>query len=90
MPRPGPNIGEMTSCDEAIPAHVPFEVRRDVRVAAHRVEDLAERERELHFAHDRRSGRLVVQIRDFDGFVLRAIQPSEALDIMAGLAETYA
>ena len=40
--------------------------------------------RELHFAKDPNSGRIVVEVRDLDGNVLRVIPPSEALELMSG------
>ena len=33
---------------------------------------------------DDKSGRVIVQVRDLDGHVIRTIPPSEALDILSG------
>ena len=65
----------------------PDEVLDEVADAARRAEEFAERNRELHFAKDPSSGRIVVQVRDLDGNVLRTIPPSEALDVMSGFGE---
>ena len=65
----------------------PDEVLDGVADAAQRAQDFADRNRELHFAKDPSSGRIVVQVRDLDGNVLRTIPPSEALDVMSGLGE---
>ena len=67
-----------------IPAVPPEDVLRDVDVAAARADELWRDKRELHFAMDEASGRVVVQVRDLDGRVIRTIPPSEALDIMSG------
>jgi hypothetical protein len=62
----------------------PPEVLDEVDAAAARAEALAAANRELHFRLDDDSGRVVVEVRDLDGNVVRTIPPSEALDIMAG------
>jgi len=72
---------------DVIPASPPPEVADEVGAAALRVDQLRDADRELHFEKDARSGRIVVQVRDLDGTVVRTIPPSEALDIMSGLVE---
>jgi uncharacterized FlaG/YvyC family protein len=62
----------------------PPELLREVAAAAARAEDLWQQRRELHFEMDADSGRVVVQVRDLDGIVLRTIPASEALDVMSG------
>ena len=62
----------------------PPEVRREVQAAAGRAEQLRREQRELHFELDEDTGRVVVQVRDLDGRVIRTIAPSEALDVMSG------
>lgn len=65
------------------PAPTP-EARELVAMAADVVEQMRKNNRELHFSHDEDSGRLVIQVRDLDGTVLKTIPPSQALNIMAG------
>lgn len=72
---------------DVIPPAPPAEVLEDVAAAAERAEALAAANRELHFAKDPESGRIIVQVRDLDGNVVRTIPPSQALDVMSGLSE---
>lgn len=67
-----------------IPAVPPEDALREVDRAAARAEELWRDKRELHFAMDDDSGRVIVQVRDHEGRVIRTIPPSEALDIMSG------
>jgi uncharacterized FlaG/YvyC family protein len=67
-----------------IPAEPPAEVRAQVDAAAKRAADLAASNRELHFAKDEQSGRIVIQVRELDGRVIRTIPPSHALAFMTG------
>lgn len=67
-----------------IPATPPPDALREVGRAAARAEELWREQRELHFAVDDESGRVIVQVRDLDGRVIRTIPPSEALDVMSG------
>ena len=69
---------------DVIPASPPAEVREQVTEALERVQDLAADNRELHFSKDEATGRVIVEVRDFEGNVLRTIPPSEALDVMSG------
>lgn len=69
---------------DAIPASPPPDVIVDVGRAAARVEELAQANRQLHFEKDPTSGRIIVQVQDLDGNVLRTIPPSSALDVMSG------
>jgi FlaG protein len=84
---PAPGLVPAPRVDTAelsMPASPPPEVLDEVDAAAARAEALAASNRELHFRVDDASGRVVVEVRDFDGNVIRTIPPSEALDIMAG------
>jgi flagellar protein FlaG len=65
------------------PAPTP-EARELVAKAAEVVEQLHKNNRELHFKHDEDTNRLVIQVRDLDGNVLKTIPPSEAMNVMAG------
>lgn len=67
-----------------IPSQPPPDAMREVDRAAARAEELWNDQRELHFEMDDKSGRVIVQVRDLDGNVIRTIPPSEALDIMSG------
>jgi hypothetical protein len=67
-----------------IPATPPPDVLREVEAAGRRAEELWNARRELHFDVDQDSGRVVIQVRDPEGHVIRTIPPSEALDIMSG------
>ena len=67
-----------------IPATPPPDVLREVEAAGRRAEKLWNARRELHFDVDEDSGRVVIQVRDLEGHVIRTIPPSEALDIMSG------
>jgi len=62
------------------------DVRRHVDRAAEIVEQLHASNRELHFSKDEETGRVVIQVRDLDGNVLKTIPPSRALDVMSGAA----
>jgi flagellar protein FlaG len=69
-----------------IPASPPPDVLREVQAAGRRAAELAAQHRELHFEKDQASGRVIVQVRDLDGNVLRTIPPSHALAVMSGAA----
>jgi len=67
-----------------IPATPPPDALREVDRAAARADELWRDKRELHFAMDEDSGRVIVQVRDLEGRVIRTIPPSEALDVLSG------
>jgi flagellar protein FlaG len=67
-----------------VPATPPPDALREVDRAAQRAEDLWHDNRELHFEMDEESGRVIVQVRDREGAVIRTIPASEALDVLAG------
>jgi len=66
-----------------VPASPPAHVLCDVDRAARRVDELQDAHCELHFEMDA-DRRVVVQLRDLNGRVLRTIAPSEALEILSG------
>jgi len=68
----------------SLPAHPPTEVLDAIGAAAERAAELRAQNRELHFSKDEVSGRVIVQVRDLDGNVIRTIPPSGALAVMAG------
>jgi hypothetical protein len=74
---------EGTIVGEIPPAPTP-EARELVDKAAERVQQLAEQNRELHFSRDEASNRVVIEVRDLEGNVLKTIPPAKALDIMSG------
>jgi hypothetical protein len=67
-----------------IPAQPPIDALREVDRAAARAEELWKDKCELHFEMGEDSGRVIVQVRDLEGRVIRAMPPSEALDILSG------
>lgn len=63
---------------------LPTQVSAAIDRAFERVGELAAENRELHFARDEEAGRIIVQVRDLEGRVLRTIRNREALRVMAG------
>jgi hypothetical protein len=63
------------------------EVRTHVERAAQIAQDMADRNRELHFTQDEETGRVIIQVRDLQGTVIRTIPPSHALDMMSGAVQ---
>jgi flagellar protein FlaG len=68
----------------SMPASPPVEVLDAIGAAAERAAELRSQNRELHFRKDESTGRVIVQVRDLAGNVIRTIPPSSALEIMAG------
>ena len=66
-----------------LPASPPAHVLRDVARAAQRADELQDLGCELHFETDA-DHRVLVQVRDLKGRVLRTIPPSEALEVLSG------
>ncbi len=64
----------------------PPEVHAEVDRAAERVRELAAQNRELHFHKDEETGRVIVQVRDLEGNVIRTIPNEKALYVMEGAA----
>lgn len=59
-------------------------VWQEVDAAARYVDALHECGREVHFEIDPDSGRLVIQLRELDGGVLRELRPADAVAIAGG------
>jgi hypothetical protein len=70
--------------DIAVPSTPPAEIRPEIERASARYDELRAEQRELHFANDPDSGRLVIEVRDLNGNVMRTIPPSKALDVIGG------
>ena len=79
-----PPATERAASSSHVPETPPVEVRDAIGAAAARAAELRSENRELHFHKDATSGRVIVQVRDLAGNVIRTIPPSRALDIMAG------
>jgi uncharacterized FlaG/YvyC family protein len=69
---------------DIIPSTPPQDVLEQVTAAGQRFQELRDQQRELHFSHDDKTNRVVVQVRDLDGNVLRTIPPSKALEVISG------
>jgi flagellar protein FlaG len=67
-----------------IPPTPPEQVKAQVEAAARRAAEFAANNRELHFARDEETGRIIIQVRQLDGRVVRTIPPSHALALMTG------
>jgi FlaG protein len=68
----------------SLPPSPPPEVLDEVAAARDRAAELAANNRELHFSTDQDTGRVIVQVRDLQGNVIRTIPPSHALHVMSG------
>ena len=68
-----------------LPASPPVSVLEDMHTAARVAEELHAMKRELHF-ETTDNGRVIVQVRDLDGNVIRTIPAAKALDIAGGAA----
>jgi len=74
---------EDTIFDDVPPAPT-AEAREMVDKAAQRVQELQKSNRELHFSTDEKSNRVVIEVRDLEGNVIKTIPPAKALDILSG------
>jgi flagellar protein FlaG len=68
---------------DTLPASPPDSVHEEMFAAAQVANKLHEQARELHF-EALGNGRVVVQVRDLDGNVIRTIPAAKALDVAAG------
>jgi FlaG protein len=68
----------------SLPPSPPPELLDEVAAARDRAAELAANNRELHFSTDEETGRVIVQVRDLEGNVIRTIPPSHALQVVAG------
>jgi flagellar protein FlaG len=66
-----------------LPASPPPSVLEDMHAAARVAEELRAQKRELHF-ETTSNGRVIVQVRDLDGNVIRTIPPARALEVATG------
>jgi hypothetical protein len=70
---------------KTIPASPPPDLIDQVTTAARVAEELRAIGRELHFEPPASpGGRVVVQVRDMEGNVIRTVPPAEALEIASG------
>jgi len=83
QPRPTLQVVEGATVD-TLPSRPPVEVLQEMEAASARYDQLLSQQRELHFTHDPNQNRVVVEVRDLEGNVLRTIPPSKALDVIAG------
>jgi uncharacterized FlaG/YvyC family protein len=70
--------------DRDVPPAPTPEARELVNKAAEVVEQLHDANRELHFTKDKATNRVVIEVRDLDGNVLKTIPPAKALDVLSG------
>ena len=68
---------------DTLPASPPDSVLEEMFAASQVANTLHEQGRELHF-EPTGTGRVVVQVRDLDGNVIRTIPSGKALDVAAG------
>lgn len=62
----------------------PVEAQVQVDAAYERAIELASEQRELHFFRDEESGRIVVQVTDLEGKLIRTIPNAEMFDVLEG------
>jgi uncharacterized FlaG/YvyC family protein len=68
---------------DTLPASPPDSVLEEMFLASKMADKLHEQARELHF-ETTGSGRVIVQVRDLDGNVIRTVPPAKALDFAGG------
>jgi uncharacterized FlaG/YvyC family protein len=69
---------------DTTPSRPPIEVLAEMEAASRRYDELRSQQRELHFTRDEAANRVVVEVRDLEGNILRTIPPSKALEVIAG------
>lgn len=69
---------------DTLPGRPPAEVLREIEAASRRYDELRSQQRELHFTRDPSRNRVIIEVRDLEGNVLRTIPPSKALGVIAG------
>jgi flagellar protein FlaG len=69
---------------DTMPSRPPADVLTETEKAGARYDELRSHKRELHFRHDEHANRVVVEVRDLEGNVLRTVPPSKALEIISG------
>ena len=70
--------------NDTMPSRPPAVVLAEMEAASRRYDELRSQQRELHFKRDESANRVVVEVRDLEGNVLRTIPPSKALEVIAG------
>jgi FlaG protein len=70
--------------NDTMPSRPPAEVLAEMEAASRRYDELRSQQRELHFTRDEAANRVVVEVRDLEGNILRTIPPSKALEVIAG------
>jgi FlaG protein len=83
-PAAAPVAAPVDTVELSLPSSPPAEVLDAIGAAADRADELAATNRELHFEVDKDSNRVIIQVRDLDGNVIRTIPPKDALDVMSG------
>jgi FlaG protein len=68
----------------AVPPAPTAEAREMVDKAAEVVQAMHKQNRELHFSRDEITNRVVIEVRDLEGNVIKTIPPAKALDILSG------
>src|SRR5918999_547787 len=79
----GPESAQRGGRDLSMPSAPPAQLYAEMAVAAQRVGELREEDREVRFGIDDRR-RVVIEVRNLDGKVISSIRPREMLDIVAG------
>jgi hypothetical protein len=85
--RPETGVVESGTIVGAVPPAPTPEARELVAKAAAVVQAMHENNRELHFSTDETTKRVIIEVRDLDGNVLKTIPPKSALDFLTGDAE---
>ncbi len=89
-PVPGGSANPLAGLDAAVqvdvgvPGSPPDHLREEMAAANRRVDELREQGRELHFNADPESGRIVIEVTDLDGNVIRTIPASKLLEVAGG------
>ena len=88
VPKPAATAGpaaaapQVDTVELSVPAEPPPDVMEQVSAAARCAAELARNNRELHFRADEHSSRIIIEVRDMSGNVLRTIPPSKAVDLL--------
>jgi hypothetical protein len=85
--QPATRVVESGTIVGDVPPAPTAEARELVAKAADVVQRMHENNRELHFSTDATTKRVIIEVRDLDGNVLKTIPPKSALDFLTGDAE---
>jgi hypothetical protein len=69
---------------DIVPMSPPPEALEAVQRASERVTEMIAAKRQLHFYMDDHAQRVVIEVQDLKGNVLRTIPPSTALEVISG------